>query len=132
LPGHQAIGQAFGGKIIRAPAPMHGKVSAISHTATDILESLPSPFRATRYHSLIVERDTIPDSLVATAWTEAPEEEPGSKLVMAMHHRTLPIYGVQFHPESIASEHGHRILANFLTLARGTNAPADNRLGRAA
>jgi anthranilate synthase/aminodeoxychorismate synthase-like glutamine amidotransferase len=130
--GHQAIGQAFGGKIIRAPAPMHGKVSAISHTATDILESLPSPFRATRYHSLIVERDTLPDSLVATAWTEDPGEEPGSKLVMAMHHRTLPIYGVQFHPESIASEHGHRILANFLTLARGTNAPADNPLGRAA
>jgi anthranilate synthase component II len=130
--GHQAIGQAFGGKIIRAPAPMHGKVSAISHTATDILESLPSPFRATRYHSLIVERDTLPDSLVATAWTEDPGEEPGSKLVMAMHHRTLPIYGVQFHPESIASEHGHRILANFLTLARGTNAPADNPFGRAA
>jgi anthranilate synthase/aminodeoxychorismate synthase-like glutamine amidotransferase len=130
--GHQAIGQAFGGKIIRAPAPMHGKVSAISHTATDILESLPSPFRATRYHSLIVERDTLPDSLVATAWTEDPGEAPGSKLVMAMHHRTLPIYGVQFHPESIASEHGHRILANFLTLARGTNAPADNPFGRAA
>jgi anthranilate synthase component II len=130
--GHQAIGQAFGGKIIRAPAPMHGKVSAISHTGTDILESLPSPFRATRYHSLIVARDTLPDSLVATAWTEDPGEEPGSKLIMAMHHRTLPIYGVQFHPESIASEHGHRILANFLTLARGTNAPADNPLGRAA
>jgi anthranilate synthase component II len=127
--GHQAIGQAFGGKVIRAPEPMHGKVSPITHTDTDILAGLPSPFRATRYHSLIVEQDTLPDILVPTAWT-------ANGLVMAMHHRTLPIYGVQFHPESIASEHGHTILANFLTLARGTNTPArlpaDNPLGRAA
>jgi anthranilate synthase component II len=115
--GHQAIGQAFGGKVVRAPRPMHGKVSAISHTGTDTLAGLPSPFRATRYHSLTVERDTLPDTLVPTAWTD-------DGLVMAMHHRTLPIYGVQFHPESIASEHGHAILANFLALARGTNAPA--------
>jgi anthranilate synthase component 2 len=115
--GHQAIGQAFGGKVIRAPEPMHGKVSAITHTGTDILSGLPSPFRATRYHSLTVERDTLPDTLVPTAWTD-------DGLVMAMHHRTLPIYGVQFHPESIASEHGHSILANFLALARGGNAPA--------
>jgi anthranilate synthase component II len=115
--GHQAIGQAFGGKVVRAPEPMHGKVSDISHTGTDILAGLPSPFRATRYHSLIVERDSLPDTLVPTAWT-------GDGIVMAMHHRTLPIYGVQFHPESIASEHGHAILANFLALARGTNAPA--------
>jgi anthranilate synthase/aminodeoxychorismate synthase-like glutamine amidotransferase len=116
--GHQAIGQAFGGKVIRAPEPMHGKVSAITHTGSDILNGLPSPFRATRYHSLIVERDTMPDTLVPTAWTE-------DGLVMAMHHRTLPVYGVQFHPESIASEHGHTILANFLALARGTNSPAN-------
>jgi anthranilate synthase component 2 len=115
--GHQAIGQAFGGKVIRAPEPMHGKVSDITHTGTDILAQLPTPFRATRYHSLIVERDSIPDTLVATAWTD-------DGLIMAMHHRTLPIYGVQFHPESIASEHGHAILANFLVLARGTNTPA--------
>jgi anthranilate synthase/aminodeoxychorismate synthase-like glutamine amidotransferase len=115
--GHQAIGQAFGGKVVRAPEPMHGKVSAISHTGTDILRSLPSPFKATRYHSLIVERDSVPEVLVPTAWTE-------DGLVMAMRHRTLPIYGVQFHPESIASEHGHTILRNFLDLARGTNAPA--------
>ncbi|MDB5400273.1 MAG: anthranilate synthase component [Acetobacteraceae bacterium] len=115
--GHQAIGQAFGGKVIRAPEPMHGKVSDITHTGTDILAQLPTPFRATRYHSLIVERDSIPDTLVATAWTD-------DGLIMAMHHRTLPIYGVQFHPESIASEHGHAILANFLALARGTNTPA--------
>jgi anthranilate synthase/aminodeoxychorismate synthase-like glutamine amidotransferase len=117
--GHQAIGQAFGGKVIRAPEPMHGKVSAITHTGTDILAGLPSPFRATRYHSLIVERDSIPDTLVQTAWTN-------NGLIMAMHHRSLPIYGVQFHPESIASEHGHTILANFLALTRGTNSPAGN------
>ncbi|MEA2771258.1 MAG: anthranilate synthase component [Acetobacteraceae bacterium] len=115
--GHQAIGQAFGGKVIRAPEPMHGKVSDITHTGTDILAQLPTPFRATRYHSLIVERDSVPDTLVPTAWTD-------DGLIMAMHHRTLPIYGVQFHPESIASEHGHAILANFLALARGTNTPA--------
>jgi anthranilate synthase/aminodeoxychorismate synthase-like glutamine amidotransferase len=115
--GHQAIGQAFGGKVIRAPEPMHGKVSEITHTGSDILAGLPSPFRATRYHSLTVERETLPDTLVPTAWT-------GDGIIMAMHHRTLPIYGVQFHPESIASEHGHAILANFLALARGTNTPA--------
>jgi anthranilate synthase/aminodeoxychorismate synthase-like glutamine amidotransferase len=115
--GHQAIGQAFGGKVIRAPEPMHGKVSEITHGGTDILAGVPSPFRATRYHSLIVERESLPDSLVPTAWTS-------DGLIMAMHHRTLPIWGVQFHPESIASEHGQTILANFLALARGTNAPA--------
>jgi anthranilate synthase/aminodeoxychorismate synthase-like glutamine amidotransferase len=115
--GHQAIGQALGGKVIRAPEPMHGKVSEINHAGTDILARLPSPFRATRYHSLVVERDTLPDTLVPTAWTD-------DGLIMAMHHRTQPLYGVQFHPESIASEHGHTILANFLALARGTNTPA--------
>jgi anthranilate synthase/aminodeoxychorismate synthase-like glutamine amidotransferase len=115
--GHQAIGQAFGGTVIRAPEPMHGKVSRISHAGTDILEGLPTPFSATRYHSLVVEAGTLPEALVPTAWTE-------DGLVMAMHHRTLPVFGVQFHPESIASEHGHRILANFLAIARGRNAPA--------
>jgi anthranilate synthase component II len=114
--GHQAIGQAFGGKVVRAPEPMHGKVSDITHTGTDILAGVPSPFRATRYHSLIVEGESLPDSLVATAWTS-------DGTVMAMHHRSLPVWGVQFHPESIASEHGHTILANFLALARGTNSP---------
>jgi anthranilate synthase component 2 len=96
---------------------MHGKVSDITHTGGGVLNGLPSPFRATRYHSLIVERDTLPDTLVPTAWTD-------DGLIMAMHHRTLPIHGVQFHPESIASEHGHTILANFLALVRGTNSPA--------
>jgi anthranilate synthase/aminodeoxychorismate synthase-like glutamine amidotransferase len=115
--GHQAIGQAFGGRVICAATPMHGKVSAISHTATDILAGLPSPFSATRYHSLVVEPDTLPETLVPTAWTS-------DRLIMAMHHRTMPVFGVQFHPESIASEHGHQILANFLAIARGANAPA--------
>jgi anthranilate synthase/aminodeoxychorismate synthase-like glutamine amidotransferase len=115
--GHQAIGQAFGGIVARAPQPMHGKVSAITHTGTDILAGIPSPFQATRYHSLIVERDSLPNALVPTAWTD-------DGLIMAMHHRTLPLYGVQFHPESIASQHGHTILANFLAIARGTNTPA--------
>jgi anthranilate synthase/aminodeoxychorismate synthase-like glutamine amidotransferase len=115
--GHQAIGQAFGGQVVRAPAPMHGKLSAITHDNTGILEGVPSPFNATRYHSLIVARDTLPETLVPTAWTE-------DGLIMAMHHRDLPIHGVQFHPESIASQHGHRILANFLAIARFSNAPA--------
>jgi anthranilate synthase component 2 len=115
--GQQAIGQAFGGHVVRAPVPMHGKVSRIFHSGTDILEGLPSPFSATRYHSLIVDRGTLPTVLVPTAWTE-------DGLVMGMRHRSLPIFGVQFHPESIASEHGHELLANFLAIARGTNAPA--------
>jgi anthranilate synthase/aminodeoxychorismate synthase-like glutamine amidotransferase len=115
--GHQAIGQAFGGEVVRAPQPMHGKVSAISHTGSDLFAGLPSPFHATRYHSLIVRRDGIPDTLVPSAWTD-------DGLIMAMHHRTLPIFGVQFHPESIASEHGHAVLANFLAIARGSNSPA--------
>ena len=115
--GHQAIGQAFGGTVTRAPAPMHGKVSSIIHCGTDILQGLASPFSATRYHSLIVERDTLPQTLVPTAWTE-------DGLIMAMHHSSLPIYGVQFHPESIASEHGHKILANFLAMARRVNSSA--------
>jgi anthranilate synthase/aminodeoxychorismate synthase-like glutamine amidotransferase len=99
---------------------MHGKISPISHAGSDIFAGLPSPFNATRYHSLIVERDTLPEALVPTAFTE-------DGLIMGLRHRSLPIFGVQFHPESIASEHGHAILANFLSLARGRNAPAENR-----
>jgi anthranilate synthase component II len=115
--GHQALGQALGGNVVRAPVPMHGKVSRIFHGGTDLLEDLPSPFSATRYHSLIVDRASLPSVLVPTAWTE-------DGLLMAMRHRSLPLFGVQFHPESIASQHGHELLANFLRLARGTNTPA--------
>ena len=110
--GHQAIGQAFGGRVVRAPAPMHGKVSAVRHDGSDVFAGLPNPFDATRYHSLAVEPATLPDALVPTAWT-------GDGVIMGLRHRQLPIYGVQFHPESIASPHGRALLANFLALARG-------------
>lgn len=112
--GYQAIGQAFGGKITRAPAPMHGKLSAVEHEGQGVFADIPSPFTATRYHSLVVERASLPAELEATAWTE-------DDVIMGMQHRELPIHGVQFHPESIASEHGHHLLANFLQLA-GHNA----------
>ena len=115
--GHQAIGQAFGGTVVRADRPMHGKVSLVRHDATDIFAALPSPFEATRYHSLVVAQDSLPDALVPTAWTE-------DGTIMGLRHRSLPVFGVQFHPESIASKHGHAILANFLAIARGSNAPA--------
>jgi anthranilate synthase component 2 len=109
--GHQAIGQAFGGRVVRAPAPMHGKVSAIFHQGSGIFAGLPSPFSATRYHSLIVEAKSFPAELEITAHTE-------DGIIMGLAHRVLPIHGVQFHPESIASEHGHDILRRFLELAR--------------
>ena len=114
--GHQAIGQAFGGEVVRAPVPMHGKLSPVAHDGTDLFAGLPSPFMATRYHSLIVKRQTLPDVLVETARTD--------DIIMGLRHRTLPVFGVQFHPESIASEHGHAILGNFLSMARGANTPA--------
>jgi anthranilate synthase/aminodeoxychorismate synthase-like glutamine amidotransferase len=115
--GHQAIGQAFGGRVIRAPVPMHGKISPILHRGSDVFAGLPSPFDATRYHSLIVERASLPEVLEATADT-------ADGLIMGLRHRALPIWGVQFHPESIASQHGHDLLRNFLTLARGPVARA--------
>ncbi len=114
--GHQAIGQAFGGAVVRAPVPMHGKVGRVEHAGSDIFAGLPSPFEAVRYHSLIVERASLPATLEVTAWTE-------DGLVMGLRHLALPIFGVQFHPESIASECGVEILANFLAIARGANAP---------
>ena len=107
--GHQAIGQAFGGDVVRAPLPVHGKVATMSHSAQTIFHGFNEPFRATRYHSLVVERSTLPESLVVTAETDG--------LIMALSHRSLPIHGVQFHPESIASEGGRRIMKNFLDLA---------------
>jgi anthranilate synthase component 2 len=112
--GHQAIGQAFGGTVKRAPAPMHGKVSRISHNARGLFRGLNGPFKATRYHSLIIEREGAPEALEVNA-----ESDDG--LIMAVAHRTLPIYGVQFHPESIESEHGHAVLRNFLDLASAFN-----------
>jgi anthranilate synthase/aminodeoxychorismate synthase-like glutamine amidotransferase len=105
--GHQAIGQAFGGHVIRAPEPVHGKTSPVTHGDTDLFKGLPDPFSATRYHSLIVEKSSLPDALEATAFTQ-------DGIIMGLRHRTLPIFGVQFHPESIATEHGHALLANFL------------------
>ncbi len=110
--GHQAIGHAFGGQVVRAPSPMHGKVCAMRHEGQSVFQSLPSPFLATRYHSLIVARETFPAALAITATTE-------DGLVMGLQHRELPIHGVQFHPESIATEHGHAILKNFLAVTRG-------------
>ncbi len=112
--GHQAIGQHFGGRVLRAPLPMHGKLSQVHHRGDGLFAGLPSPFKATRYHSLIVDRATLPDCLAVTAETE-------DGIIMGLAHATLPIHGVQFHPESIASEHGHQLLANFLQLA-GQNA----------
>jgi anthranilate synthase component II len=107
--GHQAIGQAFGGKVVRAPVPMHGKVSAMRHDDSGVFSGLPNPFPATRYHSLIVERASLPAELAVTAKTDG--------LIMGLAHRTRPIHGVQFHPESIASAAGHDLLRNFLRIA---------------
>jgi anthranilate synthase/aminodeoxychorismate synthase-like glutamine amidotransferase len=109
--GHQAIGQAFGGDVIRAPEPVHGKVWDVTHDSTGIFAGIASPFRATRYHSLVVDARSFPAALRPTAHT-------ADGLVMGLEHRELPIWGVQFHPESIASEHGHAILSNFCRLAR--------------
>jgi anthranilate synthase component 2 len=109
--GHQAIGQAFQGRVVRAPEPMHGKISDIHHSNTGLFAGLPSPFRATRYHSLIVDRPSLPPALEITAWTE-------DGLIMGMAHRDLSVHGVQFHPESIASQHGHQLLRNFIDLAK--------------
>jgi anthranilate synthase/aminodeoxychorismate synthase-like glutamine amidotransferase len=107
--GHQCIGEVFGGEIVRAPKLMHGKTSAISHKGTGIFENLAKPFEATRYHSLVVKRETLPQSLTITA-----ESDDGE--IMGLQHRGLPIHGVQFHPESILTEEGRKLLANFLRL----------------
>ncbi|HLY55963.1 MAG TPA: aminodeoxychorismate/anthranilate synthase component II [Stellaceae bacterium] len=113
--GAQAIGEAFGGKVIRAPYPMHGKVSAIHHGGEGVFRDLPNPFNATRYHSLIVDRASLPNALSVTAWTE-------DGLIMGVQHHELPLHGVQFHPESIASESGKALLKNFLDIATGGSA----------
>ena len=110
--GHQSIGQAFGGHIIRAPKVMHGKLSAIHHSGVGVFEGLPSPYQATRYHSLVIDPSTLPESLEVTAWTE--DESGELEAIMGVRHRSLSVEGVQFHPESILSEHGHSLLKNFL------------------
>ncbi|HUB95621.1 MAG TPA: aminodeoxychorismate/anthranilate synthase component II [Stellaceae bacterium] len=118
--GHQAIGHAFGGTVARAPSPVHGKLSTIRHSGGGIFRGINAPFQATRYHSLIVERATLPDDLAVTAETE-------DGLIMGLSHRRLPVHGVQFHPESIASEHGHLMLKNFLDIATSWNASNGRR-----
>ena len=118
--GHQAIGQAYGGKVIRAPEPLHGKLSTIRHKDKGVFKGLPDRFEVTRYHSLVVERKSLPSDLEVTA-------ETSDGIIMGLQHKKHPVHGVQFHPESIASEHGHDLLANFLSLAgmspRRRNAP---------
>ena len=109
--GHQAIGQVFGGNVIRAPQPMHGKISEITHTGKSVFANLPSPYPVTRYHSLIVERETLPDDLEITA-------ETADGQIMGLMHKTKPIHGVQFHPESIATAHGHDLMRNFVKLTK--------------
>jgi anthranilate synthase component 2 len=119
--GHQAIGQAFGGKVVRA-APAHGKVFEIKHSGTGVFRGINGPFKATRYHSLVVERASMPRELTVNAETD--------NLVMGLAHASLPVHGVQFHPESIASEHGHLLLKNFLDLAAVWNAANGRRANK--
>ncbi len=109
--GHQAIGQVFGGDVVRAPSLLHGKTSEVNHRGVGVLAGLPTPFTATRYHSLVIDPETMPEVLEVTATTE-------DGIVMAVRHRSLPIHGVQFHPEAILTEGGHKLLENFLTLCR--------------
>ncbi|GMG85720.1 anthranilate synthase component II [Biformimicrobium ophioploci] len=110
--GHQSIGQVFGGEVLRARQVMHGKVSPIYHAGEGVFRDLSNPFEATRYHSLVVEKDSLPDCLEVTAWTQTEDGQVDE--IMGMRHKTLPIEGVQFHPESILTQHGHELLRNFL------------------
>ncbi len=115
--GHQSIGQAYGGKVVRAPVCMHGKTSMIHHQGKGVFKGLPDPFEATRYHSLIVDRASLPDCFEVTAETD-------DGLIMGLQHKTLPLHGVQFHPESIATQNGHALLKNFLEIAERAVEPA--------
>lgn len=112
--GHQSIGQAFGGKVVRAKHIMHGKVSAVKHSNQGVFQGLNNPFQATRYHSLVIDQHSLPECLEVTAWTE--NADASMEAIMGVRHKTLPIEGVQFHPESILTEHGHDLLANFLKM----------------
>jgi anthranilate synthase component 2 len=117
--GHQAIGEAFGGEVVRADRLMHGKSTMVAHTGHPLFATLPSPFAAMRYHSLVVAPGGLPAELELTAWSD---DRPAGSEIMALCHRELPVYGVQFHPESVGTDHGKRILANFLGLANGASA----------
>jgi anthranilate synthase component II len=123
--GHQAIGQVFGGEVVRAPVPVHGKLSQIKHQGAGVFVGINGPFQATRYHSLVVERSSLPADLAVVAETD-------DRLIMGLAHARLPVHGVQFHPESIASEHGHLILKNFLDIAAAWNAATGRRALRKA
>jgi anthranilate synthase component 2 len=114
--GHQSLGQAFGGEVVRARRIMHGKTSPIRHGGQGVFSGLPDPFEATRYHSLVVRRETLPDCLEVTAWTE--NDDGSMDEIMGLRHRSLPVEGVQFHPESILTQHGHDLLRNFLNSDR--------------
>jgi len=116
--GHQSIGQAFGGKIVRAKQVMHGKTSPVYHNDKGVFAGLPNPFQATRYHSLVIEQESLPDCLEVTAWTQ--NEDGSMDEIMGIQHRELPIEGVQFHPESILTEHGHQLLNNFIVRYKTT------------
>ena len=116
--GHQAIAEAFGGKVVRATRLMHGKTCEVEHEEDELFDGVPVPFTAMRYHSLVAERDTLPDELVITAWSK---DKPRKSEIMGVKHRRFPIYGVQFHPESIGTEDGKRMLQNFLKVAHATS-----------
>ncbi|EGG94661.1 Carbamoyl-phosphate synthase small chain [gamma proteobacterium IMCC1989] len=116
--GHQSIGEVFGGKTVRASKVMHGKVSPVYHNNTGVFSGLPSPFNATRYHSLVIDKDTLPACLEITAWTQ--NDDGSIEEIMGIKHRELDVEGVQFHPESILTEHGHQLLNNFLTAYRSS------------
>ena len=121
--GHQSLGQAFGGRVIRAKTIMHSKTSKVHHDGQGVFAGLPSPFEATRYHSLVVEKDSLPECLEISAWTL--DEQGGFDEIMGLRHKSLPVEGVQFHPESILTEHGHDMLRNFLARSvRGDDARA--------
>lgn len=122
--GHQCIGEVFGGRVVRARRPMHGKRSPVHHRGEGLFSGLPSPLQAVRYHSLVVEPESLPDALEVTAWTDEDE-------IMAVRHRELPVWGVQFHPEAILTEHGHGLLAAFLALGRNEPPPGPEEDARA-
>ncbi|HET6906739.1 MAG TPA: aminodeoxychorismate/anthranilate synthase component II [Rhodanobacteraceae bacterium] len=124
--GHQAIGQAFGGRVVRAKQIMHGKTSPIHHRNEGVFSGLPDPFEATRYHSLVVERESLPDCLEITAWTQTGSGELDE--IMGLRHKSLPVEGVQFHPESILTRHGHDLLRNFLNASCRSERARDSRL----